>query len=862
MQTSTHTLPGRLPAAGNAGRNRLTNAPKLHNSPASGVRRPASGVRRPASGVRRPASGVRRPASGVRRPASGVRRPSGMTCARRPAGARTPASPTSAGPVPSLSRGFRRPEAGAERARLTLLPVLTLLLGAYSLFAAAPALAQGNAPAAPTNLTVTDGDRQLSLSWTASTGSPTGYDVHYTSAPASGEGAVANSATASGSDASMAWVAVTRSGATATQVITGLSNESVTYRVRVRGKNANGASAWLFGEGSPAHPVGGIPNDSADVSAVEGATVSFPFSFLGSSDLDAASTVTLSVGAATTAGSSDYTGLPRTVTLPADTNPITINVTSNVVNDSVNEFNELLQLELTGPTTDYILTGDRFLLLIEDNDPPAAPAGLSVSGGRRQVTARWNKPAGPVSLYEVRIKEASAPDQAGTTSVQYPGGDPSTGWNSPAAVITSGTSVTIAGLRDETTYHVQVRANDGQTATGNGYGAWSATQTATTFWALLSRPPNLRVVPGDGKLVVLWDNWQPITDDLGQAREVRYPSSHFYMDNSQTQVQWKKKSAPDSAWAPAPNVTNGESWGIKPGVRSSLNRRIDIPPLGSSSCANGGPCGPLENGAAYQVRIVFFNTVGRYTGWITLEGTPQAGKQTGPLGRAHDVRLTPENGKIKVTWNQVEGADRYALEWKSPDSCHEEYAPQRYYQGSARRLTFDAADVTCNNNRCEYTLTGLEPRAGQSSGESAGPSAPEPTHPRDTRGSAGHHRHARAPAQRLERLETGRAQRRLPRLLPRRQRQGRQLLLRATGPCDARLVSRNQQLHRPCEEQRQRQRHTLGPVHPACQARHGQTLRRRQRGRAHDAGGGDSERLAGTRRQTRFGVSPCLRASR
>ena len=57
-----------------------------------------------------------------------------MTCVRRPAGARTPA--------PSTSAGSGRPDAGAGRARLSLLPVLTLLLGALSLFAPAPAEAQ------------------------------------------------------------------------------------------------------------------------------------------------------------------------------------------------------------------------------------------------------------------------------------------------------------------------------------------------------------------------------------------------------------------------------------------------------------------------------------------------------------------------------------------------------------------------------------------------------------------------------------------------------------------------------------------------------------------------------------------------
>ena len=61
-----------------------------------------------------------------------------MTCARRPAGARTPASPTSA--------GSQRPDARTGRARArrltVLLPVLALLAGAFSLFAPASAQAQ------------------------------------------------------------------------------------------------------------------------------------------------------------------------------------------------------------------------------------------------------------------------------------------------------------------------------------------------------------------------------------------------------------------------------------------------------------------------------------------------------------------------------------------------------------------------------------------------------------------------------------------------------------------------------------------------------------------------------------------------
>ena len=64
-----------------------------------------------------------------------AQRPSGMTCARRLAGARKPAPSTGSPSRPE-------PRSGRRRARLSfLLPVLALLLGALSPFAAAPAAA-------------------------------------------------------------------------------------------------------------------------------------------------------------------------------------------------------------------------------------------------------------------------------------------------------------------------------------------------------------------------------------------------------------------------------------------------------------------------------------------------------------------------------------------------------------------------------------------------------------------------------------------------------------------------------------------------------------------------------------------------
>ena len=110
-------------------------------------------------------------------------------------------------------------------------------------------------PGLPTGLTATPGDQKLDLAWTAPSGNSsavTGYDVHYTSAAA---GTVSNSATASGSDPSAAWVDASHSGTTAAQTIASLANDGTTYRWRVRAANGRGSGPWAFGTGQTPIPV-------------------------------------------------------------------------------------------------------------------------------------------------------------------------------------------------------------------------------------------------------------------------------------------------------------------------------------------------------------------------------------------------------------------------------------------------------------------------------------------------------------------------------------------------------------------------------------------------------------------------------
>ena len=85
---------------------------------------------------------------------------SGMTCARRLAGAQSP--------VPSTPGASARPEPrpGRRRARFVLLlPAFTLLLGALGLFASAPdALADHTFPV-PSNFRTSVADRSITVRW-------------------------------------------------------------------------------------------------------------------------------------------------------------------------------------------------------------------------------------------------------------------------------------------------------------------------------------------------------------------------------------------------------------------------------------------------------------------------------------------------------------------------------------------------------------------------------------------------------------------------------------------------------------------------------------------------------------------------
>ena len=163
------------------------------------------------------------------------------------------------------------PRPGRSRARLNLFPAAALLLGALSLFAPAPAEAQ--VPAAPTNVRgEAAGTGVLNVSWTAPAGTLILYNVHYTSAPETGPGAVSNNDANLGSDPAKSWVAAAVndnvSPPPTVQEISGLI-DGTAYRIRVRAVGSGGTGPWGFGTGTP-QPA--PPSDPVNLTATAGHT--------------------------------------------------------------------------------------------------------------------------------------------------------------------------------------------------------------------------------------------------------------------------------------------------------------------------------------------------------------------------------------------------------------------------------------------------------------------------------------------------------------------------------------------------------------------------------------------------------------
>ena len=308
-------------------------------------------------------------------------------------------------------------------------------------------------PGQPTELTATGGNRQVSLSWKAPSGSVTGWEyrrrfTNWDSWTAISPGSGANS--------------------TLTHTVTLLDN-NVQYSFQVRARNASGAGT-PSGVAS-AVPVSGAPHATNFLYAWGGdGTVGLRWNRMAgpwTTHWEYRYKTTGQYGSWATVPGSRYDTVSHTFTLP---NGKRYTLQVRAVNDQ----------GASGPSP--AAAADTL---------PLAPATLSATAGDEQVTLNWTKNGGDtaVSGWQYRRKPKSGSESGYTDWKSVPGSSAST------------TSHTVTGLSNGTAYTFEVRG-----ASSAGTGPASSAVSATPAIQPPAKPTGLVATVGDTEVALSWDN--------------------------------------------------------------------------------------------------------------------------------------------------------------------------------------------------------------------------------------------------------------------------------------------------------------------------------------------------------------------
>ena len=304
--------------------------------------------------------------------------------------------------------------------------------GPWSAGATGTPVAAASPPSAPAAPTLTAGDGELAVSWTAPAANGAAiddYDVRYRAVGG-------------------AWTALPDAvPSTATSVtITGLAN-GTSYEVQVRAGNTAGDGPWSA-----------IATGTAVSAASPPSAPAAPTLTAGDGELAVSWTAPAANGAAIDDYDVRYRAVGGAWTALPDAVPST--ATSVTITGLANGTSYEVQVRAGNTAGDgpwsAIATGTP----VSAASPPSAPAAPALTAGDGELAASWTAPAAngaAIDDYDVRYRAVGG---AWTTL--------------PDAVPSTATSVTITGLANGTSYEVQVRA--GNTA---GDGPWSAGATGT-----------------------------------------------------------------------------------------------------------------------------------------------------------------------------------------------------------------------------------------------------------------------------------------------------------------------------------------------------------------------------------------------
>ena len=436
-------------------------------------------------------------------------------------------------------------------------------------------------PGAPTGLTATSGNAQVSLSWTAPAGTGgsaiTDYAIQYKIASASQWSTFADG---------------TSTGTTAT--VPGLTN-GTTYQFRISTVNSAGNSTpSAVASATPILPIT-VPGAPTGLTATSGnAQVSLswtaPAGTGGSAITDYAIQYKIA-SASQWSTFADGTSTGTTATVPGLTNGTTYQFRISTVNSA-------------GNSTPSVVASATPILPIT---VPGAPTGLTATSGNAQVSLSWTAPAGTggsaITDYAIQYKIASASQ-----------------WSTFADGTSTGTTATVPGLTNGTTYQFRISAVN---SAGNSTPSVVASATPILPITVPGAPTGLTATSGNAQVSLSWT----APAGTGGSAITDYA------------IQYKIASA--SQWSTFADGTSTGTTATVPG---------------------------LANGTEYQFRISTVNSAGSSTPSVVASATPIL-PITVP-GAPTGLTATSGNAQVSLSWTAPAGTGGsaitdYAIQYKA-----------------------------------------------------------------------------------------------------------------------------------------------------------------------------------------------------
>jgi fibronectin type 3 domain-containing protein len=494
-------------------------------------------------------------------------------------------------------------------------------------------------PAAPTNVTATAGNAQVTLNWTASTGA-TSYDI-YRSATSGGEGSTPY-----------------KTGVTGTSFTdTGLTN-GTTYYYQVSAVNVGGQSP-VSSEAS-ATPQVPAPPAPTNVTATAG-NAQVTLNWTASSGA-----TSYNIYRSTTSGGEGST--------PYMTGVTTTSFTDSGLTNGTTYYYEVSAVNAGGqsPVSSEVSATPQV-------PAPAAPTNLTATAGNAQVTLNWTASTGATSYNIYRS----------TTS----GGEGST----PYMTGVTTTSFTDTGLTNGTTYYYEVSA-----VNASGQSPVTS-QVSATPQAPPAAPTNVTATAGNAQVTLSWsassgatsyDIYRSTTSggegntpyktgvtstsftDTGLTNGTTYYYEVSAVNSvGQSSVSSEASATPQVAAPPAPtgltatagNAQVSLSWTASTGAtsyniyRSTASGGEGSTPYMTGVATTSFTDSGLTNGTTYYYEVSAVNAGGQSPVSSEVSATPQAGPaglvaaynfDEGTGTTVHDLSGNNNNGTIvNATWS-------------------------------------------------------------------------------------------------------------------------------------------------------------------------------------------------------------------